>query len=178
MEGTRPKTVVPTHVTSRPRMETVLIVEDEEIVRELVCQVLSEQGYDVLCAANGAEALQMSDDHPGKVSLLITDVVMPQIGGLELARRLLALRHDLKVLYVSGYSEDDMSEQGVLSEDMEFLEKPFTPQAITRKVREILAGARPLAQAGVAVVEKPASADGRDGRNGTRTAQAAGRNGR
>ena len=159
-------------------METILIVEDEEIVRELVCQVLSEHGYDVLCAANGVEALQISADHPGKVSLLITDVVMPQIGGLELARRLLALRPDLKVLYVSGYSEDDMSEQGVMSEDMEFLEKPFTPQAITRKVREILAGSRPLVKAGLAVVEKSAGTDGQNSRKGARTTQAAGRNSR
>ncbi len=168
VEGLRPKTVVPVQPPSR-RMETVLIVEDEEIVRELVCQVLSEHGYDVLCAANGTEALQMSAEHRGPIALLVTDVVMPQIGGLELSHRLTALRPELKVLYVSGYSEDDMSEQGVISSDMEFLEKPFTPQAITRKVREILAEARPLVAAGVTVVEpQPVGADGRDGRIGRR----------
>ena len=148
-------------------------MEDEEIVRELVCQVLSEHGYEVLCASNGAEALQISAARRGPIALLVTDVVMPQIGGLELARRLLTLRPDLKVLYVSGYSEDDMSEQGVLSEEMEFLEKPFTPQAITRKVREILAGARPLVGAGLTVVEKPVV--GTDGNKGPRPAPA-GRN--
>ena len=165
VEGMRPKTVVPLQPPSR-RTETVLVVEDEEIVRELVCQVLSEHGYDVMCAGNGQEAMQMSAGHRGPVALLITDVVMPQMGGLELSRRLTALRPELKVLYVSGYSEDDMSEQGGISAEMEFLEKPFTPQAITRKVREILAGVRPLVQAGLAVVEKPVGADGHDGHKG------------
>ena len=167
VDEARPKTVVPIQPPPR-RMETVMIVEDEEIVRELVCQVLSEHGYDVLCASNGLEALRMSEERRGRISLLVTDVVMPQMGGLELSRRLTALRPDLKVLYVSGYSEDDMSEQGVLSADMEFLEKPFTPQAITKKVREILTGARSLAQAGVAVVEHPVGVDGKNGRLGAR----------
>ena len=162
VEEARPKTVVPLQPPRRCA-ETVLVVEDEEIVRELVCQVLKEHGYDVLCAANGAEALQMSGEHRGRIALLITDVVMPQLGGLELSRRLTALRPDLKVLYVSGYSEDDMSEQGVLSPDVEFLEKPFTPLAITQKVREILTGAPSLAAAGVGV-----GLDGMDTRNGAR----------
>ncbi len=167
VDEARPKTVVPAQPPPR-RAETLMVVEDEEIVRELVCQVLKEHGYDVLCASNGAEALKMSGERRGRISLLITDVVMPQMGGLELSRRLTALRPDLKVLYVSGYSEDDMSEQGVLSADMEFLEKPFTPQAITKKVREILTGARSLAQAGVAVVEQPVGVDGRNSRLGAR----------
>ena len=167
VDEARPKTVVPIQPPPR-RMETVMIVEDEEIVRELVCQVLSEHGYDVLCASNGLEALRMSEERRGRISLLVTDVVLPQMGGLELSRRLVALRPELKVLYVSGYSEDDMSEQGVLSADMEFLEKPFTPQAITKKVREILTGARSLAQAGVAVVEHPVGVDGKNGRLGAR----------
>ena len=161
VDEVRPKTVVPIQPPQR-RAETVLVVEDEEIVRELVCQVLTEHGYDVLCAPNGIEAMRMSAEHQGRISLLITDVVMPQMGGLELSRRLTALRTDLKVLYVSGYSEDDMNEQGVLSADMEFLEKPFTPQAITAKVREILTGSRTLAGAGVRVT----GLDGHDGHAG------------
>ena len=167
VENSRPKTVVPLQPPPR-RTETVLIVEDEEIVRELVCQVLSEHGYDVMCAGNGEEALQMSASHQGPVALLVTDVVMPHIGGVELSRRLLSLRPELKVLYVSGYSEDDMSEQGGISADMEFLEKPFTPQAIVRKVREILAGSRPLVEAGVTVSKQPVGVDGRDSRIGRR----------
>ena len=137
LEQDRPKTVAPAPKPSR-QAETVLIVEDEEIVRELVCTVLSDSGYDVLCAPNGAEGLRMSDAHPGKIALVITDVVMPQMGGLELAREVTARRPETRVLYVSGYSEDDMSEQGILAADLEFLEKPFTPQALTRKVRAVL----------------------------------------
>ncbi len=137
LEDARPKTVVPIE-TPRRRAETVLVVEDEEIVRELVCTVLKDGGYDVLCASNGIEALQMSEAHQGQIKLMITDVVMPQLGGLDLARRLALLRPDTRVLYVSGYSENDMSEQGILASELEFLEKPFTPQALTRKVREVL----------------------------------------
>ncbi len=88
----------------------------------------------------------MSEAHQGKIKLMITDVVMPQLGGLELARRLAVLRPETKVLYVSGYSENDMSEQGILASDLEFLEKPFTPQALTRKVREVLNRRRPRAR--------------------------------
>ena len=137
LEDARPKTVAPVQPPAR-RAETVLVVEDEEIVRELVCAVLKDSGYDVLCASNGIEALRLSEAHAGRITLMITDVVMPQLGGLELSRRLAILRPETKVLYVSGYSEDDMSEQGVMSEDLEFLEKPFTPLALTRKVREVL----------------------------------------
>ena len=137
VEDTRPKTAAPTH-TPATRADTVLIVEDEEVVRDLVCTVLSARGYDVLCAPNGAEALEMSDAHQGKIALLITDVVMPQMGGLELSRIIAERRPDTRVLYVSGYSESDMNEQGILAPDADFMEKPFTPQALTRKVREVL----------------------------------------
>ena len=137
LDETRPKTVAPTSRPSR-QAQTVLVVEDEEIVRELVCAVLSDEGYDVLCAPNGAEGLRMSDTHPGKIALMITDVVMPQMGGLELAREVSARRPETRVLYVSGYSEDDISEQGIMAADLEFLDKPFTPQALVRKVRAVL----------------------------------------
>jgi signal transduction histidine kinase/ActR/RegA family two-component response regulator len=137
VEDPRPKTVSPLFKSTR-KAETLLIVEDEEVVRQLVCQVLSDQGYEVLCASHGGEALRMSAEFAGRIALLVTDVVMPQMGGLELARRLLAERPAMKVLYVSGYSESDMSEQGILSADLEFLEKPFTPHAISRKVKELL----------------------------------------
>ena len=137
VEDARPKTATPTH-TPATRADTVLIVEDEEIVRELVCQVLTARGYDVLCASHGAEALALSDAHPGKIALLITDVVMPQMGGLELSRLIAERRPDTRVLFVSGYSESDMNEQGILTPEADFMEKPFTPQALTRKVREVL----------------------------------------
>ncbi len=137
LDEARPKTVAPLEMPSKSA-ETVLVVEDEEIVRELVCQVLSDQGYDVLCAANGNEAMRLSEMHVPQIKLLITDVVMPEMGGLELARKISAARPDIKVLYVSGYSESDISEQGILDAELEFLEKPFTPQVLIRKVREVL----------------------------------------
>ena len=137
LEEARPKTVAPVEVTPKTA-ETVLVVEDEEIVRELVCQVLRDHGYYVLCASNGSEALRLSAGHDGGIQLLITDVVMPMVGGLELARKMSAARPEIKVLYVSGYSESDISEQGDLEAELEFLEKPFTPQVLIRKVREVL----------------------------------------
>ena len=156
LEDNRPKTTAPTQ-TPASRADTVLVVEDEEIVRELVCSVLKERGYHVLCADNGAEAIKLSDEHRGTIALLITDVVMPQMGGLELSRLIAERRPDARVLYVSGYSESDMNEQGILAPDADFMEKPFTPQALTRKVREVLNPALKLAG------ETTDGADGRDG---------------
>lgn len=137
VDDVRPKSAAAPAPLALPA-ETVLVVEDEEIVRELVCQVLSGQGYNVLCAGNGVDALELSRKHEGPIRLLITDVVMPQIGGLELSQMLTAQRPDTQVLFVSGYSEDDISEHGILDANLEFLEKPFTPLALTRKVSELL----------------------------------------
>jgi signal transduction histidine kinase/ActR/RegA family two-component response regulator len=155
LDQSRPKTVAPLEMP-RQSAETVLVVEDEEVVRELVCQVLADQGYDVLCAVNGREGLRMSEEHKGQIHLLMTDVVMPVIGGLELARRLSASRPDIKVLYVSGYSESDISEQGILEAELEFLEKPFTPNVLIRKVREVLHPSAPPKDGGQ---KPPASSD-------------------
>ncbi|HEY2801071.1 MAG TPA: ATP-binding protein, partial [Chthoniobacterales bacterium] len=131
------KSVIPLVEPSR-EAETILVVEDEEIVRELVCDVLVQQGYRVLCATNGNEALEMASHHDGGMDLLLTDVIMPQMNGQELAALLTAQRPDLKVLYVSGYSDDDIGHHGILDEEVELLEKPFTPQSLASKVREIL----------------------------------------
>ncbi len=118
--------------------ETVLVVEDEEIVRQLVCDVLENQGYRVLCAANGHEALQIAGEFEGRIHLLVTDVIMPHLNGHELAARLSAQRPGTRVLYVSGYSDSDIGLLGVLSEGADLLEKPFTPQALAQKIQEIL----------------------------------------
>jgi signal transduction histidine kinase/ActR/RegA family two-component response regulator len=118
--------------------ETILVVEDEEIVRELVCDVLDQQGYNVLCANGGRAALQMAATHEGKIDLLLTDVIMPQMNGHELAAQLVAQRPELRVLYVSGYSDDDIGSHGVLDDTVALLEKPFSPQALARKVREVM----------------------------------------
>ncbi len=121
--------------------EIVLVVEDEEIVRELVCSVLVEQGYSVHCARHGADALKISKAAQArgeKIQLVISDVVMPEMSGPELVRQLASVQPEARVLYVSGYSENDISDQGILAADIRFLEKPFTPQTLARKVREVL----------------------------------------
>jgi signal transduction histidine kinase len=118
--------------------ETVLVVEDEEIVRELVCEVLEHQGYNVLCAADGVEAMELAADFDGDIHLLVTDVIMPQMNGHELAAKLSAIRPDMKVLYVSGYSDNDIGDHGSLDPRHELLQKPFTPQTLARKIRDVI----------------------------------------
>jgi len=120
--------------------ETVLLVEDEEGVRALVRQVLHKHGYNVLEARHGGEALLMCERHQGKIDMLLTDVVLHQMSGRELAERLLKLRPDMKVLYVSGYADDAIVHHGVLTAGMAFLQKPFTTEALARKIRYVLDG--------------------------------------
>ncbi|MFN2475718.1 MAG: ATP-binding protein [Chthoniobacterales bacterium] len=118
--------------------ETVLVVEDEEIVRELVCDVLAEQGYNVMCACDGRDAIFKAGEFDGKIHLLVTDVIMPNMNGQELAQHLSALRPEMKVLYVSGYSDNDIGEHGVLNPEIDLLQKPFTPQTLARKIRDVI----------------------------------------
>jgi hypothetical protein len=118
--------------------ETILIVEDEASLRELVREYLEERGYSILEARNGAEALEMGVRHAGPVHLLVTDVIMPGMSGRELAERLCATRPATRVLYMSGYTDDAVVLRGVLVQDMAFLQKPFTGDALTRAVREVL----------------------------------------
>jgi signal transduction histidine kinase/CheY-like chemotaxis protein len=123
------------------RGETILLVEDAERVRAVVREILEMSGYAVLEAHHGAEALELSNRHAGPIHLLVTDVVMPQMSGRELAQRLATLRPDLKVLYMSGYTDDAIVRHGVLASGIAFLSKPFTPDALALKVRELLDGA-------------------------------------
>jgi CheY-like chemotaxis protein len=118
--------------------ETVLLVEDEDSVRELVEELLRAAGYDVLTAGRPADALRLADDCAGPLHLLITDVVMPQMAGPDLARRLRGMRPGLKVLYLSGYSPGIVADRGVLEEGAMFLQKPFSAEALETKVRETL----------------------------------------
>jgi hypothetical protein len=118
--------------------EVVLLVEDDEGLRHLISRILRKNGYTVLEASSGAEALQQCEQHAGPLHLLLSDVVMPQMSGRKLAQRLAALRPVLKVLYLSGYTDDSILRHGVMDDDVAFLQKPFTPVALTRKVREVL----------------------------------------
>jgi PAS domain S-box-containing protein len=118
--------------------ETVLIVEDEGAVRSLVRGVLEENGYTVLEAGGGEEALVISARHAGRIDLILTDVVMPHMSGRELAERLASLRPEAKVLYMSGYTDDAIVRHGALAVGTAYLQKPFTPSALVCKIREVL----------------------------------------
>jgi CheY-like chemotaxis protein len=118
--------------------ETILLVEDEEGVRKLGRIALETQGYRVLESATGPEALSLTTQHSEPIHLVITDVVMPGMGGREVAEKARALRPDLKVLFVSGYTDDAIVRHGVIDASDAFLHKPFTPLALARKVRAVL----------------------------------------
>jgi len=118
--------------------ETVLLVEDEGGVREMARAILEKGGYRVLDAANAGEALLLAEAHPGRIDLVLTDVVMPRVSGRELAERLLKAHPDLRVLYMSGYTPETVSQPGGLEEDYPFIEKPFSPRALLARVREVL----------------------------------------
>ncbi len=118
--------------------ETVLLAEDDEMVRTLVRETLVREGYRVLAAGDPVEALRLADSHRGPIQLLITDVVMPKVNGRELANQLLDKRRELKVLYMSGYTDNAVLNSGILQKEVAFLQKPFTPAALAEKVREVL----------------------------------------
>jgi PAS domain S-box-containing protein len=119
--------------------ESILLVEDENMVRDLAHRILLDDGYTVLVTRHGAEALQICEQHSGPIHLLVTDVVMPGgLSGRELADRLKSLRPEMKVLYMSGYPDKAIVHHGVLDPGIAFLDKPFTPTALTQKVREVL----------------------------------------
>src|SRR5205085_1289385 len=113
-----------------PGNEVVLLAEDEEAVRMLAARVLKMCGYKVLEAQNGEEALWIATNHQGPIHLLVSDVVMPHLGGRSLAERLLALNPGLKVLFLSGHSRDTVVEQGILTGEFAFLQKPFSPSTL------------------------------------------------
>jgi len=128
------KTPAPLH----PGDETVLLVEDEPEVRSLVQRILKTQGYTVVTAANPDEAVAVAREFKGTIQLMVTDVVMPGMSGIQLADRLQPTRPSMRVLFVSGYTDDAMGPHGILEPGKAFLQKPFTPVALARKVREIL----------------------------------------
>ncbi len=120
-------------------VETILLAEDQAEVRSLTARILREQGYTILEAANGEKALRLAGAQPElEIHLLLTDVVMPLLGGQGLAEQLSAARPRLKVLFMSGYTDDSIAHHGVLDPDIPFLRKPFSPSALAHKVREAL----------------------------------------
>jgi two-component system, cell cycle sensor histidine kinase and response regulator CckA len=118
--------------------ETILLVEDSEPLRKLTQSFLESHGFSVLVAQNGEEAIQVAERHSGKIHLLLTDVVMPGINGRVLANRLLAKQRDMKVLFISGYTDSFVAVHGVLERGMTLLNKPFTEEELVQKVREVL----------------------------------------
>ena len=123
--------------------EVVLVVEDDDIVRRLAVTMLAGRGFEVLEARNAGEALLIAERRTGPLHLLLTDVVMPHMGGGELARRMASLRPDTRVLFFSGYTDDEGLLEGIRDVDVAFLPKPFTSEALARKVREVLDAKHP-----------------------------------
>ena len=149
-----PKVEKEAAVSSEPRRpaaargtETVLVVEDEDGVRNLACRILRSQGYTVLEARNGKEALATFRDHESEIELVLTDVVMPEMGGRHLQEHLLAAQPNLAVLFMSGYTDDAIVRHGVLESEANFIQKPFSYAALANAVRKVLdeRAARPIA---------------------------------
>jgi CheY-like chemotaxis protein len=120
------------------RSETILLVEDAESLRELTRVLLKNNGYTVLVAENGAEAIELAEHEDRPIHLLLTDVVMPGMSGREVANYLTAKRPDMRVIYMSGYTNDVIAHHGVLDSGISFIEKPFSQETLMRKLREVL----------------------------------------
>ncbi len=118
--------------------ETILVAEDETGVRELACDFLQSHGYRVLQATDAGHALRLAEENPTRVQLLLSDVVMPGMRGTELASRVLQLNPAVRVLYVSGYTDNAIVQQGFLEPGTNFLSKPFSRDSLLRKVRQVL----------------------------------------
>jgi two-component system cell cycle sensor histidine kinase/response regulator CckA len=131
---------LPTHTESVGGSETVLVVEDENLVRKLVRTILESRGYFVLDAQGGEEAFCVCKSHIGPIHVLVTDVVMPKMKGTEVADRLRSIYPEMKVLYMSGYTADTVDQKGGIATGIQFLQKPFAPLDLVNKVRELLDG--------------------------------------
>ncbi|MGE4489380.1 MAG: response regulator [Kiritimatiellales bacterium] len=119
--------------------ETILLVEDDEAVRSLLLTVLQANGYTVLAANNAEEAVQICEEYDGELDMLLTDVVMPKKSGPQLAEHIIKLRPNIRIVYMSGYTDDAIVHHGVLDPGTAFIEKPIVPSALLEKIREFLA---------------------------------------
>jgi CheY-like chemotaxis protein len=118
--------------------ETILVVEDEDEVRSLICETLKLNGYNVLEAGNGGDALRLCEQVKIPINIILTDMVMPQMSGRDLVDKILDKNKKIKVLFMSGYTDRSIIEKGLLEPGTQFIQKPFTPLALLRKVREVL----------------------------------------
>jgi CheY-like chemotaxis protein len=125
-------------VKTTPGSETVLLVEDDSVLRELIGAGLRADGYKVLVATDGVDALRVSDQHPGSIDILLTDVIMPQMSGPDLARSLAPRRPGMRVLYISGYTDDRLRHASIAGSEVVLVQKPFQLTDLTHKLREIL----------------------------------------
>jgi two-component system, cell cycle sensor histidine kinase and response regulator CckA len=126
--------------------QTVVLVEDEEMVRNLLCEVLRRVGFEVLACANPEEGIAVCRSHPGKIDLLLTDVVMPGMNGREMANRIQETLPELCVVFMSGYTEQVLLQEGQMDAPFEYLQKPFTLRALTQKVAKVLGNTEERAQ--------------------------------
>ena len=131
------------HANALRGSETVLVVEDQADVRRLIEKTLSRYGYSVLTATNGPEAAARAQTYEGAIHVMLTDVILPGASGREIARQLAAARPHLRVLYMSGYTDDVIVQHGVLEPGLAFLQKPFTADTLARRIREVLAADSP-----------------------------------
>src|SRR5262249_18741524 len=137
-EAAAPAPAVLTGEPAAKGTETVLLVEDELGVRQLARQILRQYGYRVLVAADAQAAIRLVQQERKPIHLLLTDVIMPLMSGRELVEQLKPTLPDLRVIYMSGYTDDVLAYRGDLGADINFLQKPFAPEALTKKVREVL----------------------------------------
>lgn len=142
-DASAPREIGPAAVPGSVRgEETILLVEDDPSVRAVARTILERAGYRVLAADGPGDALGAPERHPAKIHLLLTDVVMPEMHGDQLAERLVAMRPDLKVLFMSGFADGALSQRRVRIGELAFIEKPVTPEALLRKVRAVLDSVR------------------------------------
>jgi DNA-binding response OmpR family regulator len=118
--------------------ETVLLVEDAPMIRRLAQQVMTKAGYTVFEAADGNQAIAQVDAHSGPIDIVVTDLIMPGLSGVDLAQRLTVLRAGARVLYMSGYTDNAIVRNGLLADGAPFLQKPFTPEELLKKLRDVL----------------------------------------